>query len=577
MKILFVMLNFGYVRNYESVLRRLAEQGHHVHIAAELGRNKMGEDATGQRLTREFASVTMGRAAVPEDDMWMQAARIGRLLVDALRYMEPQYRTAEALRTRAVRTVPRKFRPFLRLVGRCGSGCARLVSAALCKLERVVPLSADVTAFLGQQAPDVLLVTPLVEPGSIQVDYVKSARALGIPAALCVASWDNLTNKGAVRVAPDRVFVWNAAQAEEAVALHRVPRASVVVTGAQMFDHWFSWRPSRTREEFCALLGFDPARPIILYLGSSFFIAPNEAEFGLRWLTALRAASDPQVAEANILIRPHPSNAAQWSGLDLELWPRTAVWPPPGVDMFAPEFKHDFYDSLHFSAAVVGVNTSAQIEAAIVGRLVCTVASPDFAHSQAGTLHFHHLVDGGLLEIAQNFDEHVAHLATLLRDGDAQAGRARKFVESFVRPFGLDQPATPRLASAIVDLAALPVRRDSPNALVTRVVQRALQPVAWFVATMPDRRPWWVYALRPLLFLVVEAWALPYRIGSGWRRAPRLLGQVQRSVEKGTRRLVVEPWKEGVKRVRSRSRFLLHRARVNARLVGARVLRVLTK
>lgn len=577
MKILFVMLNFGYVRNYESVLRRLAEQGHRIHIAAELGRNKMGEDATGHALVRDCPGVTMGLAAAPEDSVWTQAAKIGRLLVDALRYMEPQYRTAEALRTRAVRTVPRNFRPFIRVVGRFGRWGARLVTSALSAFERVVPLSTAVTAFLKQQAPDVLLVTPLVEPGSIQVDYVKSARAFGIPSALCVASWDNLTNKGAVRVSPDRVFVWNAAQAEEAVALHRVPRTSVVVTGAQMFDHWFSWRPSRNRDEFCALLGFDPARPIILYLGSSFFIAPNEAEFGLRWLTALRAASDRQVAEANILIRPHPSNAAQWNGLDLELWPRTAVWPPPGVDMFAPEFKHDFYDSLHFSAAVVGVNTSAQIEAAILGRLVCTVASPDFAHSQAGTLHFHYLVDGGLLEIARDFDEHVAHLAVIMQDRDAQAGRARRFVESFVRPFGLDQPATPRLASAILDLAALPLRKDSPNALVTRVARWALQPMAWFVATMPDRRPWWVYALRPLLFLAVEAWALPYRIGNGWRRAPRLLGQVQRSVEKGTRRLVVEPWTEGVKGVRSRSRFLLHRARVNARLVGARVLRVLTK
>jgi hypothetical protein len=325
------------------------------------------------------------------------------------------------------------------------------------------------------------------------------------------------------------------------------------------------------------MLGFDPARPIILYLGSSFFIAPNEAEFGLRWLTALRAAPDPQVAGANILIRPHPSNAAQWSGLDLESWSRTAVWPPPGADMFAPEFKHDFYDSLHFSAAVVGVNTSAQIEAAIVGRIVCTVASPDFAHSQVGTLHFHHLVNGGLLEIARDFDQHVAHLAALLRDGYAQTERARRFVEAFVRPFGLDQPATPRLASAIVDLAAHPVRRYAPNGVATRVMRRMLQPLAWYVATMPDRRPWWVYAVRPLLYLGVQAWALPYRVGNGVRRIPRLLVDYQRTLETGLRRLVFDPWKEGVKLVRNRRRYLLHRLRVNVRIVGSRVLRILTK
>jgi hypothetical protein len=589
LRILFVMLHFGYVRNYEGVLRQLAAQGHRIHIAAELARNKMGEDATGEALVRDFPQVSMGRAAVPEDGVWSRAAHIGRLLVDALRYLEPQYRTAEALRTRAIRTVPRRFRSFIAVVSSLGRWCGRLVTLVLGGFERAVPLSAEVTAFLKAQAPDVLLVTPLVEPGSIQVDYIKSARVLGIPTALCVASWDNLTNKGSVRVAPDRVFVWNEPQAREAVELHGVPRDSVVVTGAQIFDHWFSWRPSRTREEFCAAIGFDPARPIILYLGSSFFIAPNEAEFGLRWLTALRAAADPEVSEANILIRPHPSNAAQWSGLNLELWPRTAVWPPrrvlnagfarskfEGLDMFAPEFKNDFYDSLHFSAAVVGVNTSAQIEAAIMGRVVCTVASADFTHSQAGTLHFHHLVDGGLLEIARDFDSHIKHLSSVMRDVDGQAARARRFVESFVRPFGADEPATPRVASAIVQLGALRRAASAPDRAGIRAARAALYPIASFLATT-ERRPWWVYVLRPVLFVAIQAWALPYRLAAGVKQLPRVLERGRQAADRSWRRSVVEPARRGAKWTRSRSRYAVHRFRVNVRLVGARVARILTK
>ena len=226
---------------------------------------------------------------------------------------------------------------------------------------------------------------------------------------------------------------------------------------------------------------------------------------------------------------------------------------------------------------MVGVNTSAQIEAAIAGRIVCTVASTDFTHSQAETLHFQHLVNGGLVEIAHDFDEHVSHLGALLRDGLAQAERSRAFVESFVRPFGLDQPATPRLAAAIVDLAACPVQRDNPNTLVVRVARRLLQPVAWLVAGMPDRRPWWVYVLRPPLFVIVHAWALPYYVRNGMLRAVRLLPQFHRDVTKWTRRLIVDPWKEGAKRVRSRTRYGLHRIRVNTRVIGARVLRTFTK
>jgi hypothetical protein len=576
-KVLFVMRHGGYCRNYESLFRQLTAQGHTVHIGVEVARNKMGEDIVGQNLAREIPAITLGRAPVPEDGVWTRAAEISRLLIDALRYQAPEYRKATALRTRAERTVPRTFRRVLTATAWFGSGAAALLSRTLCALEGVIPLSDAVTSYLREQAPDVLLVTPLVDPASIQVDYVKSARALGIPCGLCVASWDNLTNKGAIRVIPDRVFVWNASQIEEAVRLHQVPRERVVMTGAQMFDHWFSWRPSRTREEFCRMLGFDPALPIILYLGSSFFIAPNEADFGIRWLTNLRASTDPEVAGANILVRPHPSNATQWNALNLELWPRTAIWPPAGVDYFAPEFKHDFYDSLYFSSAIVGVNTSAQVEASILGRTVFTVASGDFAHSQAGTLHFQHLVEGHLTEVAKDFDEHVAQLGAALRKGvEAQAARSREFVEYFVRPFGIDQPATPRLTAAVLELGGLPVRKVEPDTPAVLAARSLLKPLAWFVAGMPDRRPSWVYLVRPLFYLVVQLWALPYRLRNAVVLAPRTFLSLQRGAEKWSRRLVADPWKESVKRVRSWTRYGVHRARVNTRLIGARVLRVLT-
>ena len=261
MKILFVMRHAGYVRNYEPVLRQLAAEGQRIHVGVESLRNKMGEDVVGQALARDISSITMDRAPVPEDGVWTRAAQVSRLLVDALRYADPHYRDAAALRTRAERTVPRTFRRFLHAVEWWGSGFARMVGNALCALERVVPLSAEVTTYLREQAPDVLLVTPLVEPASIQVDYLKSARALGIPTALCVASWDNLTNKGAMRVIPDRIFVWNAAQIEEAVSLHGAPRDRVVMTGAQIFDHWFSWRPSRTAGQFVSPRCADDGSP----------------------------------------------------------------------------------------------------------------------------------------------------------------------------------------------------------------------------------------------------------------------------------------------------------------------------
>ena len=52
----------------------------------------------------------------------------------------------------------------------------------------------------------------------------------------------------------------------------------------------------------------------------------------------------------------------------------------------------DFFDSLAYSAAVVGINTSALIESAIAGKNVFTILAPEFRGTQEGTLHFHYLV-----------------------------------------------------------------------------------------------------------------------------------------------------------------------------------------
>src|SRR4029453_15412487 len=113
---------------------------------------------------------------------------------------------------------------------------------------RTVPRATGVVGFVGRHNPDLVLVTPLVEPGCPQAEYLRSARALGIRTGLCVYSWDNLTNKGLIQDPPEGVPFWNPPMKEEAVRLHGVPAERVVVTGAAAYDHWFIWRPRATRE-----------------------------------------------------------------------------------------------------------------------------------------------------------------------------------------------------------------------------------------------------------------------------------------------------------------------------------------
>jgi hypothetical protein len=453
LKILFFMRHRGYVRNFESVLGGLAERGHEVVVAfGDAATPWLDSRADKSHAVAEHPAVTF-RAGPRLAGPWVILGRRLRMSRDYLRYLGPEYANAQALRARARRRAPMSVRALVHLPGlRSPAGRARL-DRALGRLERAVPRPKAIDRFLREQSPDAVLVTPLIELGSPQTPLVRAARALGIPVALCVASWDNLTNKGLIREELDLVAVWNEPQRREAVELHGVPPERVVATGANPYDHWFNWTPSTTRGEFCAQVGLGGDDPFVLYLGSSPFIAPDEVPVVENWLRFLRAHSEPKLRELGVLIRPHPQNAAQWKQVDLKSLGRVAVHPRGGDDPVTDAAKSLYYDSIHHSAGVVGINTSALIESAIVGRTVYTLALPEVREAQEGTLHFRHLVQagGGLLEVAHTLDEHAAQLAQGLA---AEGGdRNRPFLEEFVRPHGIDSPATPRLVDAVERLA----------------------------------------------------------------------------------------------------------------------------
>jgi len=477
MKILVVMRHSGYVRNFESTLRLLCERGHTVRLAFQIPTHALFNSRdVAQELADEFPKFSRG-VLPARSDTWSFAAQDLRLGLDYLRYLTPDYRNAPKLVARAKREASESFLAQLeRAPFTSPSGRARLARWSRLR-HRAVPTDPRIDATLEAYRPDVLAVTPLIEPGAPQAEFLRSARALGIRTAVCVASWDNLTNKGLIHGPVDLVTVWNEMMKQEAVALHGVPPERVVVTGAQPFDHWFGWHPSTTYREFCAQTGLPFDRPYVLYLCSSRFIAPQEAPFVRSWIETIRASAAPRLRGAGILIRPHPQNLDQWKGVDLSDLGPVALWPAEVQAPADEQGRRDYFDSIHHSAAVVGINTTAEIESAIIGRSVFTVTAPEFSETQGGTLHFEHLrqVNGGLLHVAAGLAEHVGQLESALQNPGADDARCRRFVEAFVRPQGLDVPSTPRLVDALEALAAAP-------------------------APAPERAPIWAPLVRPSLW-----------------------------------------------------------------------------
>ena len=356
---------------------------------------------------------------------------------------------------------------WLDAIPRLSPGAVRTIERTLMACDRAIPSYPLILDFLRETAPDVLLVSPLVDAASKQVAWIKGARALGIRMCACVASWDNLTNKGLLRIEPDLVVVWNDALKREAHQYHYIPEEKIVTTGAQLFDRWFASMMTRSRDEFCARVGLPDGRPFLLFTGSSSFISESHAEatFVRRWVAALRSSADPRMQEVNVLVRPHPYNCRAWDPDPVADLRGVAVFPRRGYNPIDADNRADFYDSSHHSAAVVGINTSAMIEAAIIGRPVFSLLADEFADTQEGTIHFHHLLpeNGGCVRIASTLEEHVRQLSERLRDPEGARTETERFIAGFIRPHGVDRPATPIFADAIERLAAS--LRPAPQAM----------------------------------------------------------------------------------------------------------------
>ena len=506
LRIVFSLLHAGYLRHYLEPIALLEARGHAVLVWVAQPDRDPADTLLVERLLETAPSVTVRYGLERSHlDGWRRLAWVVRGLTDLARYSHPRYANAHALRNRMRAKVIDRIR-FSRMEPLTKAATARVaerVAAAegadaserhlrrLAMLEAAIPASRRHVEALREWDADAVVASPVVEVASSQVEWLKAGRAARVPTAVAIASWDNLTNKGLIRVAPDRVLVWNETQRREAAELHGIAPETVVVTGAQRFDAWFGREPSTTAAEFSERVGLRGDSPFILYLGSSPFIAPDEVSFVRRWLDALRSSDYDALEEANILVRPHPQNARQWQGFDPP--EGVVVWPAGGAQPDEGASQADFFDSLAHASVVVGINTSALIESGIVGRSVFTVLDPLFAGTQEGTLHFHYLLreNGGFLHVARDLDEHVRQLEAGMRGAAGDAAGTRAFAEAFVRPHGLDRAAAPIVADAIEDLArtgATDPARTRPSIHALRLLLTPLAVangiVAWAVLTL---------------------------------------------------------------------------------------------
>jgi hypothetical protein len=438
------------LRRFAGALAELERRGHEVVIAFASGQQRS--------LPRELRLPGVRKASYDavSDAGAGRAAALLRHSRDYLWYLAPEQAVGSHNRRRALAFLVRSAfdgrtdvdptwpDPVVNL----GEDDRTALEEALALLEHRLPADPAVVEFLREQRPDVVLVSPLVHQRLHQTEVVKAAREIGIPSGFLVYSLDNLSNKGRVHVAPDRTFVWNEAQRREAADLHGIDPESVVITGAAWWDEFLDLKPSADRDEFCRRHGFDPSRPIVLYLASTAGICPDEGSVVNRWLDTVRAAPPP-LGDANLLIRPHPGkkHGSSWTNWQTSHERVSLVEKPRPADQ-------GLFDNLYHAAAVVALNTSAEIEASMLEKPIYTFSAGELAPGQQGSRHFYYLLEGhgGVVTYSETLDDHVDQLGRGVA-GDYDRAAVRRFGESWVRPRGFDLPVVPILADEILKLA----------------------------------------------------------------------------------------------------------------------------
>ena len=454
MRIYVSLQNAWYGKNLEPVLQDLLARRHEIVI----GVGEWGdEQAWLEKLGSEEGKVTVVRAP-GRSDRYKRSTDKLRNVIDYLHFLGSAFDNIPYSRLRRRGQVPELASRFIRQ-HQLRYGLRRRLALWWLKLvDESLPPDPTIVAHLRAHRLDALVVCPLLGPELGQHEHVRAAKRLGVPTVFAVHSWDNLSSKGLIRLSPECVAVWNHVQRGEAVELHHQPEGRVVITGAYPFDGWFSTSPSLSRSEFLNRVGLPEDRKLILYLCSALYFAKAqpEGDFVRDWLIKLRNASDQRLREAAVVIRPHPKRATEF----IEHHPLgddklAVIWPARGEMPNSIERHTTFFDSLYHADAVVGLNTSAMIEAAIVGREVHTILEPRYHVSQQETFHFGYLSDpkNGLLRVADGWEAHFLQLSEELSAAQG-AKRAARFVDRFVRPRGREQRASAVMADEIERTAA---------------------------------------------------------------------------------------------------------------------------
>ncbi|MBI2327818.1 hypothetical protein HYU92_05875 [Candidatus Curtissbacteria bacterium] len=222
MRVLFVIRAVEHYPYFRSIVEALLDRDHDVKILFDRDWSQRGLDLVGIKLKGVSYGWTVPYLVrLRRIIFWI------RDLLSYIRYLKVRGQSGFYKdRWRKVLFVPVQWFlkiPFVEFLLK-----TKVTGRVLAVLETVTGPVSEIVEDIRQFDPAVVVATPANMPhSSADLEYLKAARALSIPTALPVFSWDNLTTKGLIHIKPKVLLAWNEKQVQEAWKHHGIAKRDI--------------------------------------------------------------------------------------------------------------------------------------------------------------------------------------------------------------------------------------------------------------------------------------------------------------------------------------------------------------
>lgn len=172
------------------------------------------------------------------------------------------------------------------------------------KVEQSVLKDEKAYQLLKKIDPSILVAT---RPSDSSESFLLiAAKNLDIPKVYSIASWDNISSKGALPVLAEEYITWGPIMSKELQDYYNVTKSQITECGVPHFDIHYDIVQKNNNMTIKDYFGLDPEKPFLFFAMSAPVYSPHEIDI-IKWI-ADRINEGYWGHDLQFVIRPHIQN-----------------------------------------------------------------------------------------------------------------------------------------------------------------------------------------------------------------------------------------------------------------------------